>query len=115
MKNYNVSSAATNNAAVICKTGADLFALTAFNAGVAAAYVKLYAKLGVPNPAADTPLVVLAVPAAGNAFLDLSRAGIRFSPGMGIAIVTGAADTDNTAVAAAQLKVTVGYVGGPNA
>lgn len=103
-----INSAATNNAQSIqtIKRGAGVWAVNAYNAGGAAAYVKLYDKFDLPVPGTDTPAFVLAVPASGNARLDLNVA-MQFKNGIGLAIVTGAADTDNTAVAANQVKVAV--------
>lgn len=105
-----INSAATNNAQRIQNKGTSLWALNCFNAGGAAAYVKLYDKADAPVVGTDTPALVLAVPTVGNARLDLGQA-MQFRNGLGIGIVTGAADTDNTAVAANQIKVALVYGG----
>lgn len=113
MYTKHINSAATNNAQVIKKPGAQLFSLSCFNAGVAAAYVKLYnsgANGAAPVVGTDVPVMVLAVPATGNAQIELKEAA-QFPNGLSLAMVTGAADTDNTAVAAAQLKATLVFGG----
>ena len=104
------SSAATNNAQVVATRGTDLYSVTAYNAGVAVAYVKLYNKVTTPAPATDVPFMVFAVPAGGHTWVQLAEP-VRLSAGMGVATVTGAADTDNTAVAAGQLKVAIVHGG----
>ena len=109
----HINSAATNNARVIKKPGARLFSLTAFNAGGAAAYVKLYnsgADGAVPVVGTATPVMVLAVPAAGSASIALYE-GAEFPGGLSLGIVTGAADSDNTAAAANQVKATLVFGG----
>ncbi len=111
MKTKNLSSAASNNAQLVERTKAELRSIACFNAGGAAAYVKLYDKAVAPTIGTDVPVLVVPVPAAGSARIDFGSAGMRFILGMGIGMVTGAADTDNTAVAAAQLKVTLLYGG----
>ena len=108
-----ISSVATNNAQRIRANGNKLISINAFNAGAAVAYVKIYNQSTIPAPATDVPFYVLAVPATGNARVDFGdeKTAMQMPAGLGLAIVTGAADTDNIAVAAAQLKVVITYGG----
>ncbi len=111
MNTFQTNSANSNNATLLRAGPATLGNITVFNAGGAAAYLKLYNKNSAPVPGTDTPYIVLAIPAAGSAqFLwgDQSFSP-RMQNGLGIGIVTGAADSDNTAVAANQVKVMITY------
>lgn len=112
----NINSAATNNLQTVYTpsrkgAGAELFSVDAFNAGGAAAYLKLYSKATAAVVGTDLPVMVLALPAAGNGRLGPFVKGVQFPFGIQLALVTGAADTDNTAVAANQIKATLVYGG----
>lgn len=108
-----INSAATNNAQIVRQNGTKVITVNAFNAGVAAAYLKLYNKAALPVPGTDIPVHVIAIPVASNSLpIDLTeKTAMQFPLGLGLAIVAGAADTDNTAVAAAQVKVVITYGG----
>jgi hypothetical protein len=99
------NSAATNNAAVIKASAGTLWSVVAYNANAAARYVKFYNKATAPTVGTDVPVVVVAIPATSTLKIDGGSNGLRFATGIGIAIVTGAADSDNTAVAANDIKV----------
>jgi hypothetical protein len=68
------------------------------NAAAASAYVKIYDKATAPTEA-DTPVLTIAVPATGVAFMDLGP-GVGFASGISIRATTGAADNDTGAPAA---------------
>jgi hypothetical protein len=106
----NVNSAASTNAAFIKASAGTVFSIIAFNAGGAAAYVKFYNKASAPTLASDVPIFVLAVPAAGNASISFGPHGNRFGTGIAYAITGAVGDTDTTAVAAAQVKVSTQYI-----
>jgi len=99
------NSAATNNAAVIKASAGTLWSVTAFNANASPRYVKFYNKATAPTVGTDVPVLVIAVPATSTIMIGGGSNGIRFATGVGIGIVTGAADADNTAVAANDIKV----------
>jgi hypothetical protein len=72
--------------------------------------VKLYNKGAAVPAITDVPEMIIPVPAAvsgvpGVASLPMGFHGFRFATGLGIMITGGAADSDNTAVAAGQVKV----------
>lgn len=105
---YHKVAAATNNAAVIKSAPGKVHGWAIFNNASYPVFVKLYDKATSPNPAADTPLLAIGIQAGiGKDFsLDL---GIPFTTGIGIAIVQGIADNDNTPVALADCVVEVFY------
>lgn len=95
------ASAATNNAANIKATPGTVYAISGFTALAAAGpyWLKFFDTTGVPNPAAlaqfrEFPLVAL------KDFQWLFPNGLYFPTGIGLAIVQGAADLNNVAVAA---------------
>lgn len=106
----NINSAATTNATSIKATAGTLFNIGASNTGAAAAFIKLYNKATAPTVGTDVPVLTLAVPAGGNVDFDLGPLGHRFSTGIAMAITNLAADSDTTAVAAAQVKVLTSYL-----
>ena len=108
MRSIARNSANTNNAELINQGGTTVRSIVVFNAGAAAAYLKLYNKASAPTVGTDRPEMVIAVPTVSTVNVPLKE-GYRFASGLGIGMVTGAADTDNTAVAANQLKVNLVY------
>lgn len=107
---FNVNSAASTNATSVVGAPARLMSLMASNAGGAAAFVKLYNKASAPTVGTDVPVLTIPVPAAGVVSLELGALGHLFSLGLALAITNLIADTDATAVAAAQVKVLGSYL-----
>jgi hypothetical protein len=103
------NSAATNNAAFLKASAGTVWSISAFNAGASPVYVKYYNRTTAPAVGTDVPVMVVSVPATDTVMIGGGANGIRFATGIAIAIVTGAADTDNTAVAAAQVKVATSW------
>jgi hypothetical protein len=82
--------------------------------GSAPAYLKLYDKATAPTCGTDTPFKTLIIPAASTAAngggSNVSVAlGINFNKGLGICVVTGIADSDDTSVAASTFAINVDY------
>lgn len=79
------------------------------NLAAAVRYVKLYDKATAPAPASDVPVAVFALSA--NETLPLypivGDGGIPFANGLGSITVTGAANTDATAVTANDIHMTL--------
>jgi hypothetical protein len=97
------TSLATNNATSVKGSAGTLYGLEVFNTSAATVYLKLYDKASAPSPASDTPVKVIAVPATSGAIGGVVRSypvGIAFTLGIAYALVTGAGDTNNTAVGA---------------
>lgn len=108
---YALNSAATTNLAAIKASAGTLYGLAGFNAGAAAAFVKLYNKATAPVLASDVPVLVVPIPAGGAMPpVNLGALGHRFAAGIAIAVTGGAADTDATAVTAGQVKVLADYI-----
>jgi hypothetical protein len=104
---YRVVSLNTNNAALILTGVRYLYGWELSNVNAAFRYVKLYDKATAPTVGTDVPVLTLGVPTGWRSAEKLI--GIPFSLGLGIGIVTGAADSDNTAVAAGEVIAHILY------
>ncbi len=93
-----LSAANTNNATSVSNGFTKVYGIGGFNAGTVS-YLKLYDKGSAPV-AADTPRRTIYLPANVAFQLDFVNP-LTFSKGLGYRIVTGVADADDTAVAAA--------------
>lgn len=109
---YRAVSAANNNAAVIKASAGVVYGIHINNVNAAARYLKLYNKATTPAPATDNALLKLVIPLApSSAVQNISfPAGVAFTTGIGVALVTGIADTDNTSVAANEHMINVIYL-----
>lgn len=105
-----VNSAATTNATSVKGSAGTVHSITTSNTGAAAAYVKFYNKATAPTVGTDVPVFTITVPASGSVNLHGGALGMRFGTGIALAITNLAADTDTTAVAAAQVKVATSYI-----
>lgn len=95
------SSAATNNATVAKASPGTLAGFDVFNTNAAARYLKFYDKATTPAPATDVPVLTFYLgPTAPRTVFGID---FKFLVGIGYALVTGAADADNTAVGAGEL------------
>jgi hypothetical protein len=72
-------------------------------------YVKVYNKASNPNVGTDVPRLVLGIPPSSAANINLDPP-IAFETGIAIAIVTGIADADATAVGANDVAVSLYYM-----
>lgn len=104
-------SAATNNATNVKATPGQVYDITICNINAAVRYVKLYDKATAPTCGTDTPVMVLTAigGATGPCNIFNSTTGLTFTLGIGYCIVTGATDADNTATAANEQFLTIGY------
>ena len=105
----NINSAASTNATSVKGSAGTVWSVMAFNAGAGVAFVKYYNKATAPTVGTDVPIWCIAVPAGGHAQVEFAVQGNRFGTGIALAITGAAADTDTTAVAAAQVKVSTAY------
>lgn len=99
------NSAATTNATNIKATAGTVWSIVASNANAAARYVKFYNLTTAPTVGTSVPTFTIAIPANGTVQIDGGANGIRFGTGIALAITTGVADSDTTAVAANEIKV----------
>jgi hypothetical protein len=99
------SSAASNNATVVKASAGDVLHIHGLNATAGVKYLKLYNKATTPAPGTDNALLlgVYALAASAPFSIDFGALGLYFPAGIGLALVTGASDTDNTGVAAGDI------------
>ena len=105
-----VNSAATTNATSVKASAGTVYNITASNTGAAAAFVKFYNLAAAPTVGTSVPVFTMAIPASGTVTIAPALIGIRFATGIALAITNLAADTDTTAVSAAQVKVATSYI-----
>lgn len=106
---YRKIAAADTNAAVIQAGVTKLAAYMMYNTAASARYVKFYNKATAPTVGTDTPVLTVAIPANSAAEILIGEPGLNFDSGLGIGIVTGAADSNTTAPSAADVVVNVLY------
>lgn len=106
----NVNSAASTNATSVKTSAGTVYSIVASNINAAIRYLKLYNKASAPTVGTDVPVLTMAIPATGVLNLPLGALGKRFSTGIAFAITAAAADSDTTAVAANEIKVSIDYV-----
>lgn len=111
---FHLIAANTNNSTLIKGSAGWVWSLQLGGIGAAPAYVKLYDKATVPTCGTDVPVKTFIIPAAstaangGGSNISLT-VGENFLLGIGLCVVTGIADNDNTAVAAATFIVNIDY------
>jgi len=98
-----VQSAATTNATSVKASAGQLYHCPLYNNGAAVAYVKFYNKASAPTVGTDTPVAVIGIAPSGSRDVSFADVGAYFGTGIAYAITGGAADSDTTAVAAAQV------------
>lgn len=103
------NSLATINLLTVKSSSGVLWSIIASNTNAAVRYLKLYNKASAPVVATDIPAMVIALAPGVPTNIQGGATGIRFSTGIAAAITVNAADTDNTAVAAAEIKVATTY------
>lgn len=108
---HKTISGASTNATTVKASAGQLFGWYISNVNAAARYLKLYNKASNPSVGSDTPVMTLLIPGntAGVAGHVEMTNGIDFTTGIAFALTTGAADSDNTGVAANELIVNLFY------
>lgn len=106
----NVNSAASTNATVVKASAGTLYSVTVSNTGAAARYVKFYNKATAPTVGTDVPVFTIQVASGATLNVPFGTTGHRFATGIGLAITANAADSDTTAVGAAEVKVATAYI-----
>lgn len=120
MENARIKAAASNNATLIKAGVSKVYGVDIIGLTASACWIKLYDTSDVPDPATDgakivweykmplyggtDPGSVVKSFTAGN-----DSNGLTFVNGIGLALVAGDSDTDNTAVAAGVCLVNVQY------
>ena len=105
-----LSSAATTNATLVKNSAANLYSVTASNVGAAAAFLKVFNLAVAPTVGTSVPFLTIPIAASGIANIQFGAQGFRMATGISFSITNLVADSDTTAVAAAQIKVSVAYI-----
>lgn len=105
----SISSANTNNSTSVKPSAAAVYEVVACNTNAAARFVKLYNKATAPTCGTDTPYFRLEVAPSTCAPAVISTGGMSFPLGLGYCIVTGKADSDNTAPSADDVQLNIGF------
>ena len=105
-----INSAATTNATSVKGSAGTIYNVLVSNTGASTRYVKLYNKATAPTVGTDVPLITIAVPTNGTVQANMGDLGQRFATGIGLAITSGAADSDTGAVGANEVKVLTSYI-----
>lgn len=106
-KTFRRTSTADTNKAVAVESDATLNGIIVANGSAEARYVKLYNKASAPALGSDTPVIVVACPAANT--IQLQGINESFSKGIALAITKKQVDTNEEAVAAGDVSLTLQY------
>jgi hypothetical protein len=101
--NRLLSAAASTNATVVKNSFGRVYKIRGYNAAAAVRFLKIYNKATAPVPGTDTPVMTIALAPSSIYDLDLGAIGIYCSLGIGFALTVNAADTDTTALTAADV------------
>lgn len=99
------------NATVVKASPGQVFSWNMSNINAAPAYVKIYDKATTPVVGTDIPKLTITLPGSAAGALNISDLlePAFFSNGISFAIVTGAADNNNTGVAAGDVVINLMY------
>jgi hypothetical protein len=108
---FNLVAAATNNATSVKGSAGQVYGIQVYNNSASVAYLKFYDKATAPTCGTDTPKEVHMIPAStsGAGAVVPSDIGVTYTLGIGICIVGGIANNDNTSVAATSIIANVRY------
>jgi hypothetical protein len=101
---FHANSAASTNTRSVTKGRTRLKTLAISNIGAAVAFAKLYDQTTAPDYLTDVPQLVIPIAAGTVQALDFGDAGLLFNLGLSMCVTNLAADNDNTAIAASQVK-----------
>lgn len=107
---YIAAAAADQDSIVVKASAGTLFSLHVLSTITSVRYVKIYDKATAPT-SADTPLLVVAVPATAGLSVDpsLPPCGAVFSNGIAFRITTGVADNSAAAATASDCVISLTY------
>lgn len=108
MSVYSTIAVNTDNAALIRAGSGWVDSIDFYNPSAAIRYVKLYDKAAAPT-ASDTPFLRIGIPAGGRDQLSYPSRELNYGAGLGVRIVTGQADNDNTAPTAGDVVINIVY------
>lgn len=105
---YYLTSAATTNGVNIKASAGNVYSVVATNTNASVRYLRLYNVAGAPTVGTTATKLCFAIPGNGGIVVPLANS-LAFTVGIAISLTTGAADTNTSAVAADELKITIGY------
>lgn len=104
---YHLSSAATTNATVVRSAACQLYGWSLYNNTASIKKITFHNTASTPTAGASVFFtIILPANSGANAFFET---GIAFSAGLSITTVTGAADSNSTAVAADDMNINLFY------
>lgn len=108
---YKLISSPGTNANNIKTSGGNLYSIIAIGLTSNVRYLKLYNKATAPTVGTDIPIMTIPIPAntQGAGVAIPFSMGVNFSAGIGIAITSGAGDTDTGAVLANDVIVNLTF------
>jgi hypothetical protein len=102
-------SAASTNATSVKASAGTLYGVQVNNLNASVRYLKLYNKASAPTVGTDTPVKVIAIPAASSITVPIPPVGVAFATGIAFALTTGIANSDTGAVSANEHAVNIDY------
>lgn len=106
---HRLMSAGTTNATSVKASAGMLYEAVLCNSNAAIRWVKFYNSASAPTPGSGTPSESIMVPANSTVVIKWGN-GNPFTTGIAYCTVTGAADTDATAVTANDLSINLYYL-----
>lgn len=105
---YYLSSAATTNGNNVKASTGKLYSIIATNTNASPRYLRFYNTAGAPTVGTTAVYFAMALPGGGGVSFDVSG-GVAFSTGIAISLTGAAIDTDTTAIAVNEVKLTLIY------
>lgn len=104
---FHLASAGSTNATNVKASAGQLYGYMISNTSAAYSYLAFHNTAGTPTAGASI-FFKIGIPSGGAANVSFEQ-GLAFGTGIGITTVTGAADSNNTAVAANDLIINLWY------
>ena len=108
---FHLIAANSNNSTLIAPGEHSVHGVQLSSASnVTRAFLKFYDKVSAPTCGTDTPVKVLGIPTTSGPDNNVTIAlGTAFHLGLGICVVTGIADSDNTAPASGTFNINIDW------
>ena len=106
----NVTSATSTNATIIKASAGTIYSITANNIGSVVRYIKIYNLATSPVVGTTVPILTITLPPTSEKNISFGALGHRLSAGIGMAITSGALDTDATNAVAGEVKVCTSFI-----
>lgn len=106
---HSITCASSANATNVKASAGKLHTIIATNNASSARFLKFYNSASAPTAGSGTPVLRIMLPAGGGISFA-SPTGLSFSSGIGYTLVTGAGDSNSSAVTADDVYLNLGYV-----